>query len=99
VDLGQFAAFPLLNDSEGTDRLRTYFGAHATVAAQANVGFLLEAATWRANADWGALPGFDEQALDEVNRKAVELIVDVRDEFADTGHPYRWPLRPAPLTT
>ncbi len=27
VDLPQFAAFPLLNDSEGTDRLRTYFGA------------------------------------------------------------------------
>ncbi|MDQ3466495.1 MAG: hypothetical protein M3500_17845, partial [Actinomycetota bacterium] len=45
-----------------------YFGAHAAVAAQANVGFLLEAATWRANADWGALLGFDEQALDEVNR-------------------------------
>ncbi len=65
-----------------------YFGAHAAVAAQANVGFLLEAATWRANADWGALLGFDEQALDEVNRQAVELLVDVRDEFADTGHPY-----------
>jgi len=88
VDLPQFAAFPLLNDSEGTDRLRTYFEAHAAVAAQANVGFLLEAATWRANADWGALLGFDEQALDEVNRQAVELLVDVRDEFTDTGHPY-----------
>ncbi len=74
VDLPQFAAFPLLNDREGTDRLRTYFGAHAAVAAQANVGFLLEAATWRANADWGALLGFDEQALDEVNRQAVELL-------------------------
>ena len=95
VDLPQFAAFPLLNDSEGTDRLRTYFEAHAAVAAQANVGFLLEAATWRANADWGALLGFDEQALDEVNRKAIELLVDVRDDFADTGHPYpQWLSRP-----
>lgn len=88
VDLPQFAAFPLLNNSEGTDRLRTYFGAHAAVAAQANVGFVLEAATWRANADWGALLGFDEQALDEVNRQAVELLVDVRHEFAGMGHAY-----------
>jgi S-methylmethionine-dependent homocysteine/selenocysteine methylase len=88
VDLPQFAAFPLLKESEGANRLRSYFGAHAAVAAQANVGFVLEAPTWRANADWGALLGFDAQALDVVNRMAVELLVDVRTEFADAGHPF-----------
>jgi S-methylmethionine-dependent homocysteine/selenocysteine methylase len=88
VDLPQFAAFPLLQDGEGMRRLRTYFSAHAAVAAQADVGFVLEAATWRANADWGALLGFDAQALDEVNRIAVELLVDVRGEFPDAVKPY-----------
>ena len=88
VDLPQFAAFPLLNDGDGMRRLRTYFTAHAAVAAQADVGFVLEAATWRANADWGALLGFDAQALDEVNRMAVDLLVDVRAEFAYAVKPY-----------
>jgi S-methylmethionine-dependent homocysteine/selenocysteine methylase len=88
VDLPQFAAFPLLQDGEGMGRLRTYFTAHAAVAAKADVGFVLEAATWRANADWGALLGFDAQALDEVNRMAVELLVDVRAEFSDAVKPY-----------
>ena len=54
VDLAQFAAFPLLDDAEGTRRLRSYFAGHAAIAAQAEVGFVLESATWRASADWGA---------------------------------------------
>jgi len=88
VDLPQFAAFPLLRDSEGTRRLRTYFSAHAAVAKQAHVGFVFESVTWRANTDWGALLGFDAQALDEVNRMAIDLLVGVRAEFADAGHAY-----------
>ena len=49
---------------------------------------MLEAVTWRASADWGALLGFDAQALDEVNRMAVSLLVEVRAESSDTDHPY-----------
>ena len=88
VDLPEFAAFPLLTDSEGVDRLRSYFRAHAAIAVQADVGFVLEAPTWRANPDWGALLGFDGRALDEINRLAVDLLLDVRAEFSDPGHPY-----------
>jgi homocysteine S-methyltransferase len=88
VDLPEFAAFPLLQDSDGARRLKTYFDAHAAIATEAGVGFVLETVTWRANADWGALLGYGSEALDEVNRMAVDLLVDVRTTHSDEGHPY-----------
>jgi len=88
VDLPQFAAFPLLDDAAGARRLRSYFADHAAVAARADVGFVLESATWRANADWGALLGYNADALDRVNRKAIDLLVEVRTEWAATRRPY-----------
>jgi len=78
VDLPEFAAFPLLDDEAGIGRLRSYFAGHAAIAARADVGFILESATWRANADWGARLGYDADALDRVNRKAIDLLVEVR---------------------
>lgn len=88
VDLPEFASFPLLDTADGAERLRTYFREHASVAAEHDVGFVLEAATWRANGDWGALLGYDAQALDAVNRRAIELLAEVRDDFASTGNPH-----------
>jgi S-methylmethionine-dependent homocysteine/selenocysteine methylase len=88
IDLPEFAAFPLLADASGIEQLRAYYVEHAAVAASAGVGFVLEAATWRASADWGTLLGFDADALDLVNRRAIDLLVDVRSEFADSGHHY-----------
>ena len=78
VDLQRFAAFPLLDDADGMRRLRSNFTSHLAIAAQADVGFVLEAVTWRANADWGALLGYDTEALGRVNRKAIDLLVEVR---------------------
>jgi len=88
VALEQFAAFPLLDEAEGMLRLRSYFAGHAAIAARADVGFVLESATWRANAHWGALLGYDAEALDRVNRKAIDLLVDVRADWAKSHRPY-----------
>jgi homocysteine S-methyltransferase len=88
VDLPEFASFPLLTQREGTERLQEYFRAHAKVAAESDAGFVLEAATWRASADWGARLGYDAKALSEVNRKAVALLAGVRSDFADADHPF-----------
>ena len=88
VDLQQFAAFPLLDEAEGMRRLRSYFAGHAAIAARAGVGFVLESATWRANAHWGALLGYDADALDRVNRKAIDLLVDVRADWAKSHQPH-----------
>ena len=88
VDLPEFAAFPLLSDAEGRRLLRRYFDTHAAVAVEADAGFVLEAPTWRASEKWGALLGYDAPALDEINRMAVDMLVDVRAAFSDADHPY-----------
>jgi S-methylmethionine-dependent homocysteine/selenocysteine methylase len=67
--------------------LRDYYASHTAIARKAGVGFVLEAPTWRANADWGALLGYDAVALDSVNRLAVDLLVDLRADAADSGVP------------
>ena len=79
IELPYFAAFHLLRDDQGTDQLRRYFERYATMATRQRVGFILEAPTWRANADWGAKIGYDAMALANANRKAIELMVKVRD--------------------
>ena len=89
VDLPEFAAFVLLDDEEGTDRLRRYFRSYMAIARAAGVGFVAEAATWRANPDWGAKLGYDLDALDRVNRRAVDMLVDLRPELeTSTGAPF-----------
>ncbi|MEJ7742448.1 MAG: hypothetical protein WKF73_07825 [Nocardioidaceae bacterium] len=52
--LPDFAAFVLLDDEAGKQRLLRYFREHADVAAANGVGFIFESPTWRASADWGA---------------------------------------------
>ena len=42
------------------------------------MGFVYEAPTWRASADWGALLGYDEAALRSVNRRAIEFLAELQ---------------------
>jgi homocysteine S-methyltransferase len=77
-ELPDFAAFTLLADATGRAALDRYFDAYAAVAARERVGIVLETATWRANPDWGARAGYTIEALDAVNRDAVDLLVGVR---------------------
>jgi S-methylmethionine-dependent homocysteine/selenocysteine methylase len=88
IDLPEFAAFPLLDDGEGLELLVAYYRSHAAVAVDARVGFVLESATWRANADWGARLGYDAIKLDRVNKRAIALLVEIREEFAAAAGPF-----------
>ncbi|GAA4013163.1 homocysteine S-methyltransferase family protein [Allokutzneria multivorans] len=87
VDLPEFAAFPLLAEPEGRQRLRAYFLRHVAVARRAGTGFVLEAPTWRANPDWGARLGYDAAALATANRNAVELLADLAEAYEGTDMP------------
>ena len=86
IDLPHFAAFVLLDDPEGLDALRSYYAAYAGIAAKHGVGIVLDTPTWRANADWGALLGYPPERLQDVNRRAVALLEEVRAE-AGNGDP------------
>jgi S-methylmethionine-dependent homocysteine/selenocysteine methylase len=87
VDLPCFASFPLLNTEAGVKRLHEYYAGFAKLAVSNGVGLILEGATWRANPDWGAKLGFDAKALAEINRRSVDLMLDVRKDFETPASP------------
>ncbi|MFM0626875.1 homocysteine S-methyltransferase family protein [Paraburkholderia xenovorans] len=75
IELPCFAAFDLLKAAAGTARLEAYFRRYASLASRENIGLVLEAPTWRANADWRCKLGYSEATLALANRKAIELLV------------------------
>jgi len=79
IELPEFAAFVLLETPHGRQRLRVYFERHAEIAREAGSGFIAEAPTWRANPDWGHKLGYDRDRLDELNKEAITLLLDLRD--------------------
>jgi len=81
LDLPEFAAFPLMEDENNLKIMQDYYRRHASLACELGLGFVLESVTWRANSDWGAKIGYEEQALDDANRKAIDFLCDIRDEF------------------
>jgi S-methylmethionine-dependent homocysteine/selenocysteine methylase len=87
LDLPAFAAFDLLKDEEGTERLRSYYAPYVALARERGVGFVLESPTWRASPRWGDELGYDREQLDELNRKAIALLEEIRDEQEAGGPP------------
>jgi S-methylmethionine-dependent homocysteine/selenocysteine methylase len=85
LDLPCFAAFHLLRDEKGTEALRQYYRGYASIARDHGVGFVLESATWRASADWGARLGYSPDSLADANRKAIALLHELRREL-ETDH-------------
>jgi S-methylmethionine-dependent homocysteine/selenocysteine methylase len=82
-DLPHFAAFVLLNDEAGTEAMRDYYRTYLDIAAAGGYGFVLETPTWRANSDWGTKLGYDQDGLADINRRAIEFLHGLRDEY---GH-------------
>ena len=78
IDLPHFASFALLDTPEGRRALGDYFLPYIEAARRSRAGFVLEAPTWRANADWGARLGYAQEALAVVNRAAIELMAELR---------------------
>ncbi|PON16830.1 homocysteine S-methyltransferase [Candidatus Entotheonella serta] len=87
LDLPYFAAFHLLKDESGTEALRRYFTRHAAIARHRGVGFILESATWRASSDWGDKLGYSPWALAEANRKAIDLLHQLRSDLETDRSP------------
>jgi len=82
-DLPHFAAFTLLDDERGRAGLRAYYEPYLQVAREHGVGVVLDTPTWRANPDWGALLGYSPEQLDDVNRRAVGLLDELRGSDAN----------------
>jgi S-methylmethionine-dependent homocysteine/selenocysteine methylase len=87
LQLPFFAAFHLLQDEQGVAALREYYRRHSAIARKHGVGFILESATWRASADWGARLGYTTEALAHANRKAIDLLHELRREMETERSP------------
>lgn len=86
IDLPYFAAFDLLGHGRGEKILSDYYLPYLDIAARHRSGFILESATWRANPDWAARLGYSLDALDAANRRAIDMLVALRDAHqAETG--------------
>src|SRR5688572_25019111 len=81
VDLPCFAAFDLLKDEHGKNKLREYYRTYLDLAKRYKTNFILESATWRSNTDWGNKIGYSQQALDVVNRVAIEEMELLKAEY------------------
>jgi S-methylmethionine-dependent homocysteine/selenocysteine methylase len=81
LDLPHLAAFDLLRRADGREALRRWFSSHASLAKDHGVGFVLESATWRASADWGAKLGYSRQTLAEANREAIAMLEQIRKDY------------------
>jgi S-methylmethionine-dependent homocysteine/selenocysteine methylase len=87
IDLPCFAAFPLLETSDGIDVLRRYYVPYLLLARELRMGFVLETPTWRANPEWGEQLGYPLDRLERANRRAVALMEELRDEH-EGGEPF-----------
>lgn len=86
-DVEHFAVFQLNDDEAGRQAMRDYYRPYITIAKSAGQGYLFDTNTWRANADWGALVGYDAEHLRAVNITAVTFCREMAQEFEAEGVP------------
>src|SRR3954454_22468168 len=87
LDLPLFAAIDLLKTEEGTEAVRRYYEPYLELARERGLGFVLESPTWRASPRWARELGYSDEELDELNRKAIALMEELRDSHGTGGAP------------
>jgi len=87
VELPLFASFDLLKSNDGIGITRSYYARYCKLARDTGLGFVLESPTWRANIDWAARLGYSRTSLADINRKAIEVMADLRREFETPQSP------------
>src|SRR3954469_12885155 len=85
IELPEFAAFVLIDDQDGRQALADYTTGFVEVAREHGAGLILDTPTWRANRDWGAKLDYDRAALDDVNRRWLEIAAATREHAALAG--------------
>jgi S-methylmethionine-dependent homocysteine/selenocysteine methylase len=82
IELPAFASFTLLQSDKGIATLKSYYARYAAIARQQKTGLIIEAATWRANTDWGKHLGLNQNELDNINRQSIQLLADLRSQWS-----------------
>lgn len=88
IDLPNFASFVLLDSDDGRDALQRYYRRYIDIAKNTGHGFVLETPTWRANLGWADAMGLDREQMIDVNRRGLEFVQAIREEYADSDVPF-----------
>lgn len=83
IDLPGFASYPLLDDPDTHEMLRGDYQALADFARAEGVRVMLDTLTWVASRDRGGEIGYSPDKLAESNRKAAQLVAEVREANPD----------------
>ena len=86
-DLPAFAAHTLLDHEKGREALSNYFDGFLSLATEANAGFVLDAAVWRAQRHFADELGVDGDDLKQVNEAAVAFAAELRAKNAQGQKP------------
>ena len=87
VELPCFSAVLLLRSEEGRKALDDYFRSYLDLARRTGTGFELVSASWRASPAWAPEFGISQEELDALNRKSIEMLLDLRDEYRSDDMP------------
>ena len=79
VPLPEFASFVMHDSPESEAVVGDYFEDYLQISSDAGLGLVLETLTWRASADWGAALGYDSIRRRDVNRRAAEFLLGLRE--------------------
>jgi S-methylmethionine-dependent homocysteine/selenocysteine methylase len=77
-ELPLFSAFVLLANEQGRTVLRRYFDRYLDIAEASVRGFVLDTATWRANAGWADRHGLTADDIRRINVEAVRFAREIR---------------------
>ncbi len=86
-ELPDFAAFPLVDTPSGRMVLTKYYERYIQIAQRYQTGFVLESATWRASPRWGQKIGYSEDEVVAINKRAVSMLKELRDQYATADMP------------
>ena len=85
IELPHFAAFVLLDNPEGRQKLKQYYASYLAVARDHGTGFVLDSPTWRANPDWGTKLNYDAAALKAINVRSIAFLEELRAGWERPG--------------
>jgi homocysteine S-methyltransferase len=83
IELPSMSAINLLRTPEGRAALDDYFRSYLDLARRLATGFELVSASWRASPDWAGEFGLSQEELDDLNRKSVTMLAELRTVYAD----------------
>ncbi len=87
IELPEFAAFLLLDRPNGEEIFASYFKDYIRLASARQTGLILDTPTWRANRDWGMRLGYEPARLMELNRRAVRMLLTLRERYETPDNP------------